>query len=1197
MYRLVRDQVYQQQVGTRGNRWDTRAHFFRSIPSFTGRAGQGSVMGDVVARGKSASGKAAAVHGSADFAKTKGFERFLTVMARRNPTACAANAIGRATTMRGTQKSLGNARMGRVMLAAGPATRTSTTNLIVSEPEDPLEREAEGIARAVAGTSPQGASGRTLDGGEWSTVVGWTAQPGVGTGDDHRAQVAVPRSGTGGEPLPESARSYFGPRLGADLRGVRIHADRDSDESTRSINALAYTVGKDIYFADGQYDPSSSTGRRLLAHELVHAVHHSGRPENGVARQANTDGADGGALTVSTDAGVGGAGAAGIAMIEDYTIPTDPDAQRRQLQQAVVEKGRHGPRDYLDGFEMAVLRATPAAGMAENQSQLEGAQAALETLRGVVEGIEWDIESQLAWFTTDGRVVLDDMLKDSETRAKAEGIKYGLTEEIIEELVLVDPMSGMTDTQTWTKYGMPESPAARGMAAAAAQLLKRRNERITPLKSKLRELNTRWGSAFAPSGGPFWPPKPPGLEETEANLKEEEQEYDGLAAELAGRYPIIGSFTKDKDDTSGLRRLAAGPSQEAAQLIGTQIAETLRNIKRVRDENTPDGEVNIYKLGKIVALTKARQSIADGSWQEKVIDEQVADAQETSILIDIALALLNLALVALAPATGGASLIVAAGLSTATAVIHAQEYMLEDAMAGSDVDKARALSQEDPSLFWLAVDIVGAVGDVGAGASAAAKLLRVWHSAAPAVRAVKAAGTAEEVAAARGQLKAALEGQPELFARVAKSLDEEGRLTKISKEIEAVERAADVAQAELKTGREAATAAGHVNVTPSGRVFSCTSPCTEIRARYSEVLASDEGKNMFATLKGIEDDAAKLAPGDDLGLEAVAKRAAALDDELAKVAIRARAQKIAAWLPTMAEAFPALKDNPLSVDAVIRIIKKTNSDHIKGQLLEELAGAKVEKMIAAGEKAGLEKLAGERAGAALEYIGGHRIKDARGKQFTDGMLIIRDGDAIEIVAIFESKAGKSASRGLGAEYSSLKPDGSYKSLKELGAGRPIEELTDGELALIEARRKAIQDLRGSSPKKYRKLKIEQIDEAADAQGDIARVMDKMVKTEAGQAVQDIERAVSVGLTIDDAAVKVAKAGRKSTKVVGVLPTDVNAAAIEAKIAGAPDLSKPGVKAHRKPQGVKFGTMDVGMTSKDLSELASEIAARSAAPTL
>src|SRR4051794_34664681 len=149
-----------------------------------------------------------------------------------------------------------------------------------------------------------------------------------------------------------------------------------------------------------------------------------------------------------------------------------------------------------------------------------------------------------------------------------------------------------------------------------------------------------------------------------------------------------------------------------------------------------------------------------------------------------------------------------------------------------------------------------------------------------------------------------------------------------------------------------------------------------------------------------------------------------------------------------------------------------------------------------------------------------------------------------------------------------------------------------ELALIAARREAISDLRDATPKKYRKLTIEQIDQTASAQAEIAGFMDKLVKTEAGQASKDIERAVSVGMTIDGDAVTVVKGGRSSTKVVGVLPTDVNAAAIEAHVGTA----APGVTPHPKEQGLNFATTDVGMSSKDLIDLAGEIAARASAGT-
>ena len=55
---------------------------------------------------------------------------------------------------------------------------------------------------------------------------------------------------------------------------VRVHTDAQAAESARAVNALAYTVGHNIAFGAGQYEPETSKGRSLLAHELVHVIRH-----------------------------------------------------------------------------------------------------------------------------------------------------------------------------------------------------------------------------------------------------------------------------------------------------------------------------------------------------------------------------------------------------------------------------------------------------------------------------------------------------------------------------------------------------------------------------------------------------------------------------------------------------------------------------------------------------------------------------------------------------------------------------------------------------------------------------------------------------------------------------------------------------------------------------------------------------------
>ena len=80
----------------------------------------------------------------------------------------------------------------------------------------------------------------------------------------------------GGSPLPATTRSFFEPRFGVDFSHVRVHADSRAAETAKSINARAFTVGRDIAFGPGQYSPHSDHGRRLLAHELTHVVQQGG---------------------------------------------------------------------------------------------------------------------------------------------------------------------------------------------------------------------------------------------------------------------------------------------------------------------------------------------------------------------------------------------------------------------------------------------------------------------------------------------------------------------------------------------------------------------------------------------------------------------------------------------------------------------------------------------------------------------------------------------------------------------------------------------------------------------------------------------------------------------------------------------------------------------------------------------------------
>jgi hypothetical protein len=76
----------------------------------------------------------------------------------------------------------------------------------------------------------------------------------------------------GGQPLPESVRSYFEPRFGVEFSQVRVHTGSQAASAAKSLHAKAFTSGKDVVFGAGQYLPETSAGKHLLAHELTHVV-------------------------------------------------------------------------------------------------------------------------------------------------------------------------------------------------------------------------------------------------------------------------------------------------------------------------------------------------------------------------------------------------------------------------------------------------------------------------------------------------------------------------------------------------------------------------------------------------------------------------------------------------------------------------------------------------------------------------------------------------------------------------------------------------------------------------------------------------------------------------------------------------------------------------------------------------------------
>jgi hypothetical protein len=92
------------------------------------------------------------------------------------------------------------------------------------------------------------------------------------------------RKGAGSE-IEGGAREKLEGHFGADLSGVHVHTDGEAVALNRELNAQAFTVGSDIFMAEGKYHPESSEGQGLLAHELTHVGQQTGFGGQNVQRE------------------------------------------------------------------------------------------------------------------------------------------------------------------------------------------------------------------------------------------------------------------------------------------------------------------------------------------------------------------------------------------------------------------------------------------------------------------------------------------------------------------------------------------------------------------------------------------------------------------------------------------------------------------------------------------------------------------------------------------------------------------------------------------------------------------------------------------------------------------------------------------------------------------------------------------------
>jgi hypothetical protein len=94
----------------------------------------------------------------------------------------------------------------------------------------------------------------------------------TGTAINSNLNNRIVASQGGGSSMDGGTQSFMQNRFAADFNNVKIHTGGEAVQMSKELNAKAFTVGNDIYFNQGEYQPHSDSGKHLLAHELTHTI-------------------------------------------------------------------------------------------------------------------------------------------------------------------------------------------------------------------------------------------------------------------------------------------------------------------------------------------------------------------------------------------------------------------------------------------------------------------------------------------------------------------------------------------------------------------------------------------------------------------------------------------------------------------------------------------------------------------------------------------------------------------------------------------------------------------------------------------------------------------------------------------------------------------------------------------------------------
>ncbi len=544
---------------------------------------------------------------------------------------------------------------------------------------------------------------------------------------------------------------------GADIFFREGGFDASSEEGRR---LLAHEVTHTVQQSRGPVSGTPTAGHISLSHpddSFEKAAHESaarfssGRAQPWIERdpdrihtplrasviQRQPDGG-GGAGGSGGDGGGGGSGGAGPGSaavasssidFKGQTLTKDPTALYEILNAVATKDGIAGAESFTNDFankadtDAQIIKRAPGEGGARGASSYsvsEEDSLAESQIKPVLQAqfanLKREADQLISSFKSTAESAVREMLNQSKTKLEAEKERYGAN-------------------QTSTPKGNEGAEGAEGASGGAGYGVDNMNgldaaaQRLSPLRKELDDLNTERESLMervvSNNAGPmpsFSIKNQPRFDELTSLIGEKGAKYEEERLKLEQEFPVLAAFT-GQGKGEQLAQIAKGQGGEGGAIVSQLIFEQLANIEQV-NAALDSGDLDVWSLDTIIQGAKGQMGFTPNTLGNKVIDEYRGNHTWKSTLKDIAIGAIGLALgiIAAVPSAGAslaAGAAVAGGaLSTYSLFNSIKNYQLANATANTDPDKARVLSQEEPSLFWLALEIVGTVGDIGAALGA-----------------------------------------------------------------------------------------------------------------------------------------------------------------------------------------------------------------------------------------------------------------------------------------------------------------------------------------------------------------------------------------------------------------------------------------------------------------------------------------------